>query len=98
MPGRSAAKYTGGSCSGIRARRNPFTLNVSKSSVTLSPLKARRRKRSVSRMRRYWFSKARPFQSATMTWEEAPSPQKKRPGAASAMEARLWAKSAGPRV
>ena len=48
MPGRRAARYTGGSCSGIRARRNPLTLNVSKSSVTFSPLKARRRKRSVS--------------------------------------------------
>ena len=88
----------GGSCSGILASRNPFTLNVSKSSVTFSPLKAMRRNRSVSRMRRYWFSKAMPFQLATITWDDAPSPQKKRPGAASAMEARLWARSAGPRV
>ncbi len=88
----------GGSCSGRRARRKPLTWNVSKSSVTFSPLKARRRKRRVSRTRRYWFSKARPFQSATITFDEAPSPQKKRPGAASAMEARLWARRAGPRV
>ena len=73
-------------------------MNVSKSSVTFSPVKAMRRKRSVSRMRRYWFSKAIPFQLATITSEEAPSPQAKRPGAASAMEATLWARSAGPRV
>ena len=88
----------GGSCSGIRASRNPFTENVSNSSVTFSPLKARRRNRRVSATRRNWFSKGSPFQLATITWEEAPSPQKKRPGAASAMEARLWASSAGPRV
>ncbi len=88
----------GGSCSGIRARRNPFTRNVSNSSVTFSPLNAIRRKCSVSRMRRNWFSKAIPFQLATITSEEAPRPQAKRPGAASAKEARLWARSAGPRV
>ena len=82
----------------MRARRKPFTLKVSKSSVTFSPLKASWRNRSVSRMRRYWFSKAIPFQLATITSDEAPSPQAKRPGAASAMEARLWASSAGPRV
>ncbi len=52
----------------------------------------------MSRTRRYWFSKARPFQLATITCDEAPSPQAKRPGAASAMAATLWASSAGPRV
>ena len=40
----------------------------------------------------------RPFQLATITSDEAPSPQAKRPGAASAMAARLCARRAGPRV
>ena len=52
----------------------------------------------MSRTRWYWFSNARPFQLATMTSEEAPSPNANRPGAASARAARLWASKAGPRV
>ena len=88
----------GGSCSGISASLNPFTAKVPKSSVIFSPLKARRRKRTVSRTRWYWRSKASPFQFATMTSEEAPSPHATRPGAASAKAARLWASNAGPRV
>ncbi len=88
----------GGSCSGMSASLNPFTRNVSNSSVTFSPLKARRRKRTVSRTRAYWRSNASPFQFATMTSEDAPRPQATRPGAASANAARLCASSAGPRV
>ena len=39
-----------------------------------------------------------PFHCSTMTSEEAPNPQTKRPGAASARAATLWASRAGPRV
>ena len=38
------------------------------------------------------------FHRDTMTSEDVPSPNVKRPGAASAMAATLWASRAGPRV
>ena len=39
-----------------------------------------------------------PFQRSTMTFDDAPMPMAKRPGAASQMAAVCWASSAGPRV
>jgi hypothetical protein len=39
-----------------------------------------------------------PFQFSTITFEEVPMPKATRPGAASARDATLWARQAGPRV
>ena len=39
-----------------------------------------------------------PFQRSTITLEEVPKPRTKRPGAADAIDAALWASSAGPLV
>ena len=39
-----------------------------------------------------------PFHWPTITFDEVPRPSTKRPGAASAIVAAVWARSAGPRV
>jgi hypothetical protein len=52
----------------------------------------------MSRTFLYGSSNGMPFQRSTMTFDDEPMPMAKRPGAASAIEATLWAKHAGARV
>ena len=52
----------------------------------------------VSRTRLYGSANSIPFQRLTMTSDDVPRPSVKRPGAASAIAATLWANSAGPLV
>ena len=52
----------------------------------------------MSRTRRYGFVYSMPFQPSTITSEDAPSPNEKRPGAAEARAATLCASNAGPLV
>ncbi len=96
--GRNAAIRMGGATRGTRSRRNPLMVNVSKSSLTRSPAKARRRKRTVSRMRASGRSKWSPFHCSTMTGDETPSPRTNRPDASSASDAAVMASVAAPRV
>ena len=52
----------------------------------------------MSRVFLYGSSNGMPFQRSTMTSDDVPMPNAKRPGAASAIAATLIAISAGPRV
>jgi hypothetical protein len=98
MPGRIAASSSGGVTSGSWSSRKPCTANVSNSSSTRSPVNARRRKRSVSRVRAYGATNGIPFHPCTMLADDAPNPSTKRPGAASASAAAVTASTDGPRV
>ena len=73
-------------------------MNVSYVSLTFSPDRAARRKRSVSRVRLYGSVNSSPFHRSTITSLEVPMPSAKRPGAAWASEPTHWANVAGPRV
>ena len=98
MPSRRAATRIGGACSGRTPRRKPLTSNVSYCLATFSPLSASRRKRTTSRTFLYGSTNGTPFHRSTMTLLLEPMPMAKRPGAASARDATLWAKQAGERV
>ena len=52
----------------------------------------------MSRIRLYGSTNGTPFQRSTITFDEVPMPKAKRPGAASARLATLWAMHAGARV
>jgi len=98
MPSRSAATRIGGFTSGRTPRRKPSTLNVSYCLLTFSPLIASRKKRTMSRVFLYGSTNGMPFQRSMITLLDEPMPIANRPGAASASDATLWAKSAGLRV
>ena len=76
----------------------PFTVKVSYSSLTFSPVSAVRRNRTMSRTFWYGCSNGMPFQRSTITFDDVPMPKATRPGAASASEATHCASAAGPRV
>ena len=49
-------------------------------------------------MRAYGFSNGTAFHRSTIAGDDEPIPSANRPGAASAIDAAVWAMSAGPRV
>ena len=71
---------------------------MSYSCVTFSPASEARRKRIVSRTRRYGSWNGMPFQFSTMTLDDVPIPSANRPGAAWTMLATVSASVAAPRV
>ena len=98
MPSRKAATRIGTGSGGTTPSLKPRTENVSYSSVTFSPVRAWRRKRTMSRVRWYGCSNGMPFQPSTMTLDDVPMPRATRPGAAWARDPTLCARQPGPRV
>ena len=66
--------------------------------MTLSPVSASFKNRSMSRVRLNGSSKAMSFHCSTITFDDDPMPRTNRPGAADAIDATDWAMSPGPRV
>ena len=98
MRGRSAASTIFGATLGARSSLNPLTSNVSYFSVTFSPVSARFRNRSVSRVLAYGLTNSPAFQRSTMAGDEAPMPRTNRSGARSASVAADMASRPGPLV
>ena len=98
IPSRSAATKIFGLTSGRTPNLKPLTSKVSYDFATFSPDNASLRKRTTSRTFLYGSTNGIPFHFSTITLLLEPIPIAKRPGAASAILATLWAKHAGERV
>ena len=96
MPSRSAATRIGTGSGGTTPSLKPLTENVSYSWVTFSPASAWRRKRTMSRVRWYGWSKGMPFQPSTMTLDDVPMPSANPPRGGLGQRADALGEAAGP--